>query len=908
MRRFLVFLAITVLSTDALALTPGQELLLFGVKKITYTPPTLTSNLLLALGDSRTANGGQSNYASPSFNVTWLFSNGFAGWIPALGGGNLTVNDWNYGVGAQTTAGIAGRVSIVGNDCNNYGSTTAACFTGTRGTNSGSIAVGATSFTFALVGGSAPVAGEYISWPGASGNYGCTIASVSGAGPYTINVAPPPGGVRVAADCVTSTIGTGQTFAFSPPANSSAFVSATPPYPFLGSPGLGATYSDVDKSFQTQGQYSPVTDPAQVVYLVAGTNDANMDTGTTMQSLPNLASMLDALGPSGANKIVILGDEIPRGLGNSYSVANTAQNGAPEVITAAATNTLTQAAAYYDTLEVFYAPAGTGTVPFVAGASDGTQLTNCTTGTAAAPNGTATCTPGAGQYSVTSGGVLSFNAADVGRQVAVHYRYTASAVSAGFSFLKIIHDWIDSSAADFQDCAVNQTSCAGALTDYHIPGAQYKRPWVHVAPTWAAALDPATPACTTASCNVNFYPAAYTMGGSGGSTPDGLHPQPAGGALIANALVTTAKAAGAYLNTTPFPSPTVNNPIATSVSWATTGTVAYGSGSCAADSHYTTAKANWATAMTPNTNTGVYGAGGTLATPALVFDNTSHVANGTHIVCVDTVNNALLLDAAATSSGASTNVMFQLDPTSLAGNGVFSHLNGQIVTTAVTGCGAANVNCPAPVVSGLTFTAGLPLGYLVALDAGSQTAVAAGTLAVRFGIATTPFAGDNTDWFVFQLAGFAGTSATPSISLGATTNAMVKASEVIGDAHRASCDVKIGPGPNGRLTGITGPQVKSNDSQSAFTPPGTSVSTYTVWGAQAGGGAMDFADGSLASGAPGVSGGLLSLKHITPISKWSTSSSTLTSTLLSLVVSAGKGDPISATIYFGHCWLGKVAS
>ena len=829
-----------------------------------YSAPALVNNYALALGDSRTGNAGGVAYASPSFAQTWGFSNGYAGWLGAPGRGRIVLGapssngDWNYGVGAQSTAGIAGRLGHAANDCNDVSHLTNVCFDATKGTNSGAVAAGATSFTFALTSGPAPTVGEFVSFPNSSGNAACVVASVSGAGPYTLGFGPPPGSSLSASNCVTSAISSGQNWALSPAANSSAYAAN------LGSADLGATITDVDNSLATTGAASPISDPAQVVYLLAGTNDANLS--SVSQSTTNLAAMLDALGPAGANKMVILADEVPRGLATGYSVQNATQNGAPETITAAASVTLSQSATYYDTVQVFYAPAGSGP-PFAAGANDGVQLTNCTTGTTAAANGTATCTPAAGQYSVSSGGVMSFNAADVGKAVSVYYRYTQNA--PGGAYLRSIHDWIANTAA--------QT-----------------RPWVHVASTWAATIDPASPSNCTTTC----YPAPYV-------SVDGLHPEPSGGAVIANAMLSAATAAGAVNNATPFPSPAVNNAYISAVSFANTGSFTPSS-DCSGQPNATN-RAYWAVTPTPAIATGVYGSAGPLATPALIFANvTTDIPAGTHVICIDATaaTKGFLMDQPSAATG-STSAFIQRDGAGLLPGGVFDHVN-QLTSGAITGCTAAN--CPVPVWAGQSFTSGYPTPWTFSIDTNSQAAIAAGTLMFRYGIASNPFS-DGTDWFAIQLGGYVSATSGLSIALTQNSNAMVKASIATGDRHRALCDVKIGAGPDGHLYGLVEAMVKAQDTTTAtWAAPGqTASSAYTIWAAQAAFSSMEFSDGSIQSAAPGVSGGILALKALTSITKAVDASSGDNMTL-SLNLTANKGEPVSATVWFGHCQMLKAAS
>ena len=584
MRRFAFAFALAALAlSPAKALSPGQAdlLPLFGQ---VYTPPPIVSPYVTIYGDSRVANvGGTNNSAalSTGFTDTIGVTKNWGAWPYLLSNGSILAEvGFNYGIGSSTSAGIRARQFNAATDCNAPGSQNSVCFTGVLTTTSGTTASGQNTVVVNVPAAGTISPGDYIviqTYLDSPANpptlvktatgTGCTS---SGSGTCTITVGDLSGN---AVNFVAGTAPSGTVVVTSTPSLTSW--QSNPVTLYYGSAQIGQTVTDIQNFSVSDGVNSVATDPAPVVFFMTGVNDGNM-TFTTgdPQPLINLAAILDGFGPTQANKIVIIGDEDPTGLAESWSNAQATTNADPEVgqigtgcpgaCTSPYTYTVHNGANYFATQQVAYAPcgtvsgnsasqvylcgtAGTASAPFSAGASDGTNLINCTTGTADAPNGTATCTPSAGQYSVSSSGVYTFNSADVGKKIAIFYSWKDLSYVTAPSSVTRIRDWVNSSTCgSFQPT----TGYTGNGPIYPISGALCNRPWVHVAPTWEANID------TTIAGN---------CGPSTLCTPvalhqvDGLHENPYGGALVANALLQTAKSLGVVRTSPAIPLPTKNN-------------------------------------------------------------------------------------------------------------------------------------------------------------------------------------------------------------------------------------------------------------------------------------------------------------------------------------------------------------
>ena len=524
-----------------------------------YTPPNLTSPFALALGDSISAKAFGLEYVGSTFESEVVVYGSYLAQLYALSLTDLLPHTtYNYGVGGTSTAGIDGRVTRSGNDCNYLGAATSqSCSTALFGT---------------------------VSSGGGSGTNAVTLAAQPAGNPWAAETIPAQSNWIVNGTPATMSIPLGTTISNSPSSPYTSLTASanftanaiTAPSAFLIAPAANfsnAAYSqshsniavDASNNYHNTGNFSAMTDPAQVVFLEAGTNDflaGGPATSNILYSLQNIADMLDCLGPygdaadydqcpTGANKIVILSDETPRGLAESYSIANNTANGSPEVHTApigGGSITVIEAARFVVDDGVYYLPAASSGPPFVAGPNDGVMLTNCTP-----------CTPQRGQYNA-SAGVYTFAGGDGNAVVGIDYRWSDSAVSTAPNYLTTIHDWIDDSthcSANFQDPISNQT--------YPISGAQCNRPWVHVAQTWNALLDPTSLGNCIARGN-NCYNAKYTL------PIDGLHPGFTGGQIMAGAMLRAARNAGAVKATSQYPLPIANNPTFNATT-NTTGTI-----------------------------------------------------------------------------------------------------------------------------------------------------------------------------------------------------------------------------------------------------------------------------------------------------------------------------------------------
>ena len=392
---------------------------LLGASNTAYTQPGLTNHYLDAAGDSRTyeANEVTLMYSGTDFTNFADIGSAYPAWLyPLSGSAYIPHLSWNYGVGAQTTAGIPGRINSTRTDCNGTAFSGLPCFTGVLATTSGTTSSG--SSTIVLSGTSTGVVdGMYPLGLGASLTAGTYVTHVSVATNTTVTLNTP----------TLASLGSGTQLVF-------ATAAEINPYWIYLYSGTDVSGADGENNTANFGTYSLCSDPAKVVYLLIGTNDTFLSAAPS-SSLENITAILNALGPSGCNKIVILSDEIPRGLaeGTDY--------GGYELHTiASGSATVTNSSLYYDTTGVCYVPTtsapGSG-LPFTPGTNDGVCLTKVAS------------SPAQGQYSVASG-VYTFNSADNGNRVGIYYRWknytVAYNVQTGSNYLTTIHNFIESNA------------------------------------------------------------------------------------------------------------------------------------------------------------------------------------------------------------------------------------------------------------------------------------------------------------------------------------------------------------------------------------------------------------------------------------------------------------------------------
>jgi len=890
-----------------------------------YIQPAIVQNFLTTFGDSRTALTGGLTWNSPTVTSAAAMGTGYSGYLPPLSGNKFIYEyGYNYGIGAQTSAGTAARAATTSVYCDDPTATSNTCFQALKATTSGAYTTASTSITLTGFSGTITNGVTYVVQINAYLTTNCQITA-NGSNLTTTSVTIPSG-------CIQTGFSSAQTIVFVPLAQANAF------WNYIGGYSLNNYGSGTDVSLNKVGggtnfptcttatgcTLSPATDTAQVIALLVGINDANLG---AVQSALNLASIFSNLGPQGPgapNKIIVVGDEYPSGLATGYSQGGSTQNGAAEIQTIPASPTAcgaTYTSNYCVTVHnagtffsepseslppllVYYAPAGTGTVPFVAGASDGVALTYC---------GSLGCVPAAGQFGVDATGHYAFSSGDASKKVGIYYRYTATTSGRG-AFIAELHNWYDSTS-----CAASWTNGgtyagSGFSVTMQNPGAQCPglNPWARVAGTWPALLD-------TSSGN-NYYNKPYTL-------VDGLHPLPHGAALLSQAMLSAAATSPSVIPASaPYVVPTANNFAINATTQTGTGTqthtCTYGTDSGQTQQKYYLSAVTMGGVSLSSVSGAVASSlvGATLYTP-----NATYFPAATTIKCVDQTNGLLQLSAAATGASStiyalgSGYIIARLDTASIGAGGVFSYAYGSYTGlsaaagTFVTGCGgtSANASCPAPSIAGWTISHTLPVNWYLTLDANSQTAVAAGTLGVSFGMASNPL-GDGYDGVVFQLQGYAYAAAgNPVLTLSDTINGQLAALLTSGTQLRGICRVLIGPGPNGHLTGLTGVQVKVSDQMTGtFTAPGmngiTGQSSYTTAAASAGGGANELSDIDAASGSPGVvavsgvpGGYMQELDYLTPpITLAATSNN---SVVLSTIVQFNPYDAVSATVLIERC-------
>ena len=864
---------------------------IFGGTSPAWHAPVMTTPYAIGFGDSRVTHGQGSAWSSPTFTSnSRLDTGGFLAWVYPLSGNAFAQNvGASYGETAQTSAGIAGRLTTTGIDCNTVASATAtpiaACFTGSYGTASVWNTGANTGYKFTYTAnGSSPW--TYGDCTGQSCPYvesgqigfGCQPNSISGT---TIDVS----------NC---TLGTGPSLTansvvLSPVAKSSNFVS------FLGGNcatcnpvTTGASGTDVRMSSLSGSGQSPRGDPATVVFLMPGSpNDWFLSAPTLPKTISNIAAELNGL----KNKIVVISDETPVAVGQSESSASGATDGSPEWRTIPSvspyTITVAGASSYIDTQEVFYAPCssvsgsdtdhacGTRASAFSPGVNDGVALTQVTSA------------PAIGQYSVASG-VYTFNSLDAGKKVALHYRWLvqnvgwnamvgSTAKSAADINLDAVHDWIAASAASGSPCGPSGTTFVGLLSGQTLPAPGVNcpsaYPWVHVAQTWEAMVsnpttDPAGSATIANPLNgIYDYSLPFMH-------PDGGHPTGLGSEVIAAAMLAAVPAG--YLPTQQFTTPSLsdpqvqgitNNPSLSSSTSPFTSTcnntnadfVSRGGGSYSTS---TTVKANHIIYL-PAPAASVAG-----ISPGWVFipaNPTSAVPAPSTVTCVDTTNNYIVIDAAETSATTMGGGYFYpsgATPTNILPGGVFNMARTQ--TLAISGCTGTCLSNLRPVssISGSAVSV-MPATWTSTLDTASAAAVTNGTFGL--GVAMEP-TGDGDADIVVTASGYAGANAASlSFSRAVPIGALLGSS--IGDIYRASCEVMISAGQNGRITGFGGPEILLSETVpvgSAFSPPGLSGS-YTGWNSLTGlGSTWSLTEQAVALGAPGVAspGGTLKMNLV----------------------------------------------
>lgn len=848
------------------AAPPAQRDVLFSGGGPSYVPPSLTAGLAIGFGNSLWGNAGgyglalSSCASSCSATAVDTFSDSYGGVFPMLTGGAIQYSlHYNYGRGAQSTAGIAARENNANTACNAPGNNpNSACFTGKQGTSSGSTTTTALTLTASL----ACTNGQYIFSNGSGTQYyppQTTI--VSGCGTTSL----------VTSNAPVGTIPSGTLMSSSPTNQTNQF------WNYLDATKVGFTVTDMDGNFSNTGQYSACSDPANVV-IMSGTeiNDANIP---TLQMLKNLQSIVDGFVPrTGCNKVVISGDGIPYGMATAYNELHTVPASPYQV-------TVANSATFQQDLGVLYAPngaSGGGSAPNTLGASDGTPLTKVASA------------PAAGQYSV-SGAVYTFNSADTGKQLVFHYTWAPSGAQtpAGSKFV-IAHDWWDSkTCGTFVDGGTSYPGVVGAQC-------KLRHPNLIVAPTWNALVDPST--------GTNNYNLPWTGFWDGATTK---HPQPYGAILSGQTFV---PALAKFAGTTPqIPAATFGNSTFTANASIGTGAVsptcAYGSATTNLTHQYflnglvpAATAANSGVSPGPNT---VYAVGMRIYASA---SNTG-IPAGTTIDCIDITNNQIHLSAAATVGNTATGTIgVQGSTNNVMVNGLFNHLDATAPGSSVTNCenaGSTASLCGTPAGAASL----VPNGWIFTPSSAQRTDLQSGNLGISYGIETNG-EGDGYDDFIIQVFGTTSAGALNiTLQQGGVNSVFNTALILAGDSHRTQCKVQISAGPNGHLWGVEWPklQVAEAVGSGSYAPPGDPSSKYINFVSSVGGGAvgLDMSDQDLSG--PLASGGVITTYLTTP-NTYTGGMTSPTSSPEFIIQSDGGVSPVSATFRFSRCQDLKVTN
>lgn len=672
---------------------------------IPYVPPIATNGLFIVDGDSRVANGGQALYTVGStFAVTMNDSNGWTGTLSWLSGNTMIGDqDWNFGVGASTSAGIAARENQTGNSCAEGNASAAAnCYlnSGALRINTNALATAPTT-SLSMVNITNLILGMHVD-DGVTKVAAHTQISGTLANPLTLS------------NAIVSNIASGSTITF-------VDESKIPPYwNYLDNTQTGWSVTDPAQAINATRTYNPCNSPANLVFFGTGTNDGNI---AIPQSLKNLSYILDNYGPNACNKIVVAFNEMPKGMS---TVVSEVQTPAASIITAAHTSD------YFKSLRLEYAPLGTLGTPNVISANDGVALVD---------DGFP-CTPAVGHFCVhTTTGIYTLNATDTGRMV-LTYEWKSISGGSGLS-VATIHHWYNSNQATFVDDDTGLSyNCGANNTAPLCSGAQYQRPWVHIFDSWGATVDNAVSSAPA------YFPKAYYS-----QDATGLHPLPNAGKAIARVAV-AAIPSGTLGGSPIYAVPSTLNFVFSGNS--TTNTAANTFVCTRGSPIGVTTNNSWLKSLNPSaiTNTGIYTVGAKINTnPA-----GSGIPHGTLVDCVDETNNQLHFNVSGITTIISTNTtsFMQNDSSNLA-SGIDHRL---ITTTTIANCGTTD-RC------GTIGTKGVPLSWTFAPIAADKTSLDAGNLIVNYGIETNPLGDGRDFWALSEGGTSTGTGGTLNIGLNA---------------------------------------------------------------------------------------------------------------------------------------------
>ena len=310
-----------------------------------YVMPAMTGFLELIGHSVVSAAGGMDGSRTTFVSLNpGVGLGGWGGWIFPLSGQAFVPDvSFQYGLGASTTAHAAGILTTTGNQCDFYSAnTTSPCAqTEVQAKTLSTVSVGATSFTVG-----APTFGAFTSGatyyvnataPGEI-NFSCQAVVTGTASPYTVTLqgSPNTSGPTSQPCQVFGTIAVNAALVFVPPADTSNFASYT--IPVAANVTNGTLDIDTVNNELSYGGYSPETDPAKIVFVQDGANDTaypcvetTTPPGNACQTLTNLAAILDAFGPTQANKVVILSNERPYGAASAWSNSAGSSDGDPEL-------------------------------------------------------------------------------------------------------------------------------------------------------------------------------------------------------------------------------------------------------------------------------------------------------------------------------------------------------------------------------------------------------------------------------------------------------------------------------------------------------------------------------------------------------------------------------------------------
>ena len=756
------------------AMTPDQAIMLLNNPKSSGTPftPPVLQGCWKGVGDSEISNSEAGAWVASTYSATTGGGDGYLGQVAARTGNRILFDQrYNYGVGNSSTLATEYRLN------SNRFDTGAASLTATIDNGSGSAGT-------ILTASAATVTGLRPNSVVSGGSAGTTVG---------VNGTASSEGTTVQAQGTYLGVNPSQLVA-------SSTIAATA-NPAFAQTAFGA---DAKWSFSSTGQFSPLADTCNGAIVLTGTNDPSVGGGLTeTQGMAAYATMLDALGQKGgtingtpvsaANNYVIAVDMLPRGIGFAQGETHLQNSTTYQV-----TNHTTFESDDCDGNIVPHVIAPNYLVTAgVGSASNGTNT--LLTKVASLPND--------GQYTLNTGtGTYTFSAnlAVVAPTLEFQYCYTASGrTGAGLAWLLDLHSWLNSSLASF-------TPTGGGAV---LPGALYKRPWVKAAACWNAVAGP-----TAATTGLN---AAGMM--DGGGVSGGLHPATHGSAVcgqaIANAIDTVAPAGSKFAYPTsnnfyiikgnavltnfrsascgspcasaPLPTnmiPQLANMEAGGIFQVCYQQACYVAGAASGDQG--TFTGNGLSSTTGSITAS--GSGGCINYKAGPTCNGSTAAGAYQLPAFSaaiTVNGLVIaygdppFSGAGSKIGGNLLVNGQLDwfvPASAGGAGTLTNLAGASCNTANSGASNSNF---------------VPANWVLTGDAGTQTALGAGTLVMTCGYGTAP--DGNPGFFVTE---YGLTAATVALNFTSSLNSPAAfINPATPDIMRAYTRITVVAGPGGRL-------------------------------------------------------------------------------------------------------------